>query len=391
MIDSAAHLSPLIQRKAGGRRCCWARVAARPALRRYRAKRRWRRTPVQGNHYYMWWIPRSETTVSALLATGRLNGSHTGAENGAGDANSILVHSIRHHDETDEPIDVGTLADYEEVAVSALDPRFDEQTAVSRKLTSEQVSLATVKGMPGSGKTISLFYLVERPSATSRHPQNPLRNLHPRLKRAAREFLQAQGEELSQRVRILTFSEIETEIVRRVTASDPFAELRDFTRFLEAQPPNTLGAWRRYPQTLLPKSVLTCWVANFRRAMSCQNSALTLALSKGRATAGAYAADRGLRPHVAEQAWKIAERTRDRFFHDQEAASRALETLMKGRPPRWLMELDALIIDEVQDLTLVQIAMLGEIVRQRLRKKPDAPFYFTVAGDESADCSTQRL
>src|SRR4030095_8150446 len=40
---------------------------------------RWRRTPVQGNHYYMWWIPRSEGMVA-------------GPEPSAGETDTILIH-----------------------------------------------------------------------------------------------------------------------------------------------------------------------------------------------------------------------------------------------------------------------------------------------------------
>src|SRR5687767_10821237 len=59
---------------------------------------RWRRTPVQGNHYYLWWIPRSESLIVEQALDQSPETSAT---------NTILIHSIRHHDETDDPVDSG--------------------------------------------------------------------------------------------------------------------------------------------------------------------------------------------------------------------------------------------------------------------------------------------
>ncbi|MCB0128184.1 MAG: hypothetical protein KDE58_38225, partial [Caldilineaceae bacterium] len=87
---------------------------------------------------------------------------------------------------------------------------------------------------------------------------------------------------------------------------------------------------------------------------------------------------------AADLACRLAERAQQNFyFQDQKAAYLAIQRLQRGKLPRWLAELDALVIDEVQDLTLVQIAMLGEIVCERQRQQSNAPFAFVVAGDES--------
>src|SRR5512139_1739621 len=76
----------------------------------------WRRTPVQGYHYYLWWIPLSESSLA---------GSGSATVNGE-PGHTILVHSIRHHDETDDPIDLRSLDEFEEVGLLSLDPRFEE-------------------------------------------------------------------------------------------------------------------------------------------------------------------------------------------------------------------------------------------------------------------------
>ncbi|MEZ4609843.1 MAG: hypothetical protein R2838_06275 [Caldilineaceae bacterium] len=67
---------------------------------------------MQGNHYYMWWIPQSESPLAdaTIDISGDLTDGNGG--NGADAVNTILVHSVRHHDRTDEPIRTGSLTEY---------------------------------------------------------------------------------------------------------------------------------------------------------------------------------------------------------------------------------------------------------------------------------------
>jgi hypothetical protein len=333
---------------------------------------RWRRTPVQGNHYYMWWIPRSEGMVG-------------GAEPDAGQTNTILIHSIRHHDETDDPIDAGSLTDYEEVKLLTLDPRYPEQLELSQRTQGEQLALSTIKGMPGSGKTVSLLYLVKDLAQRPGLRKILYVTYTNRLKRAAREFLVAQDEAISQAVTIRTLGEIEHDLTGLSSTGEPFGELRDFLRFVETQTVATLGPWRKYPQVLYTEMRAHLVGKSFPPGFTVPEARLgQLLYNNGAYDATDYAAMRGLEMPAAALLVNVAERLRNgRFFQDQRAAQRAIELLQRGKLPGWLAELDALVVDEVQDLTLVQIALLGELVRARRRRRPDAPFVLTVAGDES--------
>jgi len=335
---------------------------------------RWRRTPVQGNHYYMWWIPKSEIGFDRNRE--RLEQQQT---------QSILVHSIRHHDQTDEPINLGTLTDYEEIPIGSLDPRYTEQTDVSTKVQEEYVALATVKGLPGSGKTISLLYLA-RDLARRRDLRKILYITYTsRLKRAAQEFLQAQGGSIAEKVRVATLGEIETQLTGFPTHHEPFGELANFSDFLDLQSNAILGPWRRYPQTLFTEIRAHLLGKSFPSGYQLP-AAGTLGLTTYSASldATAYAAGRGLDYEAANLACRLAERAQQNlYFQDQKAASFAIQRLQRGKSPSWIADLDALVIDEVQDLTLVQIAMLGEIVRERQRRRHDDTFAFVVAGDES--------
>lgn len=370
---SADRLPPAIQHKA-----VWSQVLLGARGRTPNVKSttgynaRWRRTPVQGYHYYLWWIPLSESNLADAPAPdpGR----------------TILVHSIRHHDETDDPIDLRSIDEFEEVQLTALDPRYDEQRAVGERMLRDNVALATIKGLPGSGKTISLFYLV-RDLAGGLGMQNILYVTYTsRLKRAAREFLTAQGPEFEQSVRVRTLSETLGELLGApVPQIDPFADLGDFLRFLELQQPSALGEWRRYPQTLYTE--LRAYLFGRRLPPGYtppQGRSAKAFFAAGALNATAYADARDIEPLLAEQAVRIAERLGDRFFADQRLAARALPLLSTGgKLPTWLRNLDALIVDEVQDLTLLQTLVLGQLARARVQRRPDAQLVVAVAGDES--------
>ncbi|MCB0068749.1 MAG: hypothetical protein KDD77_16420, partial [Caldilineaceae bacterium] len=341
---TAEHLPDSIRRKAE-----WAQVLLGTRGRTPNVKTtsgynaRWRRTPVQGYHYYLWWIPLSESQLAGSLS------------NGAGQ--TILVYSIRHHDETDDPIDLASIDDFEEIALTALDPRFDEQRAVGRHVDGVETALATVKGLPGSGKTISLFYLV-RDLALQSNLQHLLYVTYTsRLKRAARDFLAAQAPEMEGRVHIRTLTELEKEITGLPTYVDPLGELADFQRYLDRQPASTLGTWRRYPASLYTEVRAHILGRTFPAGYSLPESRLAEAVfSEGHFDATAYAAARGLTGDEAGAAIRLAARLReDRFFLDQTAAGRALTLVGQRKLPAWLRQIDGLIVDEVQDLTLLQI------------------------------------
>ena len=86
----------------------------------------------------------------------------------------------------------------------------------------------------------------------------------------------------------------------------------------------------------------------------------------------------------AELAFRLAERLRtSHFFADQRAAAKALPAVTAGRVPAWLRSIDALIVDEVQDMTLVQLALIGELARSQQRRRPNMPLAVALAGDES--------
>ena len=382
--ESLEGLSPSAQRKA-----VWAQVllGARgrtPVVKGTMGRNaRWRRTPVQGNHYYMWWIPQSESGLS----NGNGNGNGVAGERPP-QTNTILVHSVRHHDETDQPINLGALSDYRPIPLDTLDPRYDEQRAVSRGSRAGQLAVATIKGLPGSGKTVALLYLLRDLISWSDGGQILYVTYTARLKRAAREFVESQYsahtglplDTLNERLRIITLNDLVAELTGVSTYIEPFAELREFYAFLERQNPAELGLWRRYPRTLFTEIRAYLLGQDFPEDYGWAQENL----GGGGIDLLSYAEERNLDLDEAEIAYQLARRMREtRFFRDQLAARRALRQLSAGQPPAWLGDLRALVIDEVQDLTLIQIALLTELMRQRAEMDGQERLAFVVAGDES--------
>jgi hypothetical protein len=372
--DSAAHLPPAIRRKATWSQVLLGARGRTPSVKSTTGyNHRWRRTPVQGYHYYLWWIPLSESVLAETTVNDEPG--HT-----------ILVHSIRHHDETDDPIDLRSLDEFEELPVASLDPRFDEQREVSYLLSRRRVSVATIKGLPGSGKTVSLFYLVRDLAGRGDLGNVLYLTYTSRLRRAARDFLQAQNLDLEGRIHLRTYHELLGDLLRsQMPHADPFADLRDFTRFLETQHPATVGPWRRYPQTFYTE--LRAYL--FGRALPAGYTPSDDAILADFFPGGAvrpedYARRRDLDLPLAESAVKLADRLRDsHFFLDQRLAAKALAQLTPQRLPAWLRNVDAIIVDEVQDLTMLQQLLVAEVAHARLQRQPDAPLVLAVAGDES--------
>lgn len=376
---NAKHLPDSIRRKA-----MWAQVLLGTRGRTPNVKTtsgynaRWRRTPVQGYHYYLWWIPLAESELADRSSNGQ-----TGQ--------TILVHSIRHHDETDDPIDLTSLDEFDEVSLASIDPRFDEQRNVGVHLKTDQLAPATVKGLPGSGKTVALFYLV-RDLVLQRGLESLLYVTYTsRLKRAAREFLAAQAPELEQRIHIRTLTELEKELSGLPAPLDPLQELADFRRYLDMLPAASLGGWRRYPAALYTEIRAHILGRTFPAGYPLPAPRVAEAVfSEGAFNLDAYAAARRLTRNEAAIVLRLSERLRgDRFFLDQVAAGRALNQLLQPgssasarRLPGWLRQLDALVVDEIQDLTLLQIALLAEVARMRLRNG-DRHLAVVFAGDES--------
>lgn len=346
----------------------------------------WRRTPVQGSHYYLWWIPAADTTL-------QFDGGPHEANTTAAPLPAILVHSIRHHDDTERALEVGVVADYEAVEVGLLDPRFEEQTEIGYAADAQGVTFNLIEGMPGSGKSVALIYLAR--DLTLRPGINKVRYITytERLKRSAREIFDGLGPEIARHITVHTLNDVVKDLLNDkrggaqtalALVSTPYAELRSFGRELETLNPRDVGPWRDFPMTLYTELRAEVVGRTFPQGYQLpRHRDEQLRRRGGQIDSARYARMRGLEPRAAETAIALGERLRGRYFTDQVLAAQALEKVLKGDLPNWLAHTDAIIVDEVQDLTLLQIALIGEMAHVRRTALPERAFALTIAGDES--------
>jgi len=340
---------------------------------------RWRRSPVQGSHYYLWWIPASDTGIA-------LNGYTPSVEE---EAPTILVHSVRHHDQTDRAIEVGDIAEYSPLELGLLDPRFDEQTQVVTFAERDAISFASIEGMPGSGKSVALLFLA-RDLAMRRGVQK-IRYItySDRLKREAREIFDSLDPQIGSHIVVSTFHEVLRDLLGMQRGAVAVAhadtlEQRSFVAELERFGAAQLGGWRSFPDTLYTELRGYVIGRNLPRGYNIPKHKHELLRRSGDdVDIEDYARKRKLDERDAAIAVRLGERQRDRYFVDQKLAYDALQRLMAKNVPNWLYATDAIIVDEVQDLTLLQIALLGEMVEARRARHPEKPFVLTIAGDES--------
>lgn len=162
----------------------------------------WRRAPCSGNHgnhFYLYWAPKGAQPVRNLDLKD----------------NEVVLRVRRHHDDTNKPLDAGKRNDYFIFSPKEFDKLF------GRALNDDQLSfiqpaeVGILKGLPGSGKTTTLWEL-----ATRLGPSSILYlTFSEGLKNAADEFFRSFGNSKAI-YDTLTFSKFYTKLARGFRPSD---------------------------------------------------------------------------------------------------------------------------------------------------------------------------
>ena len=111
------------------------------------AAKGWVRTQLGGtggSHYYLWWAPFGYPAVD-------------GSDLGPGE---VLVRSVRHHDETDEPLDPGSRDDWHVLGADFVHDEADSELTEPQRAAAAPAGapIRLVRGYPGSGKTTALLH-----------------------------------------------------------------------------------------------------------------------------------------------------------------------------------------------------------------------------------------
>jgi nitrous oxidase accessory protein NosD len=364
--DVDAHLAELdvSLRDAVRQKVVWAETQLAMTGRTLRVKgtraQAWRRTPVRGNEYYLWWAPTDEV--------------------GAGSADlgpAIFVRDLRHHDNLAPPAPAA-LPDYHVVNPRELDPRSALQTSIARGAPLSSVAATIVRGQPGTGKTLSLLYAARDLAASQRILYV---TYTPRLVEEALLFARANG--IDEQLDVMTLAALLAAIRRVPSAAswdDPGLLAQHFESMVRTLDSAVVGAWSGMGRSLWAEA-RACLVGMalpfaWRRGPIAISPCEMLDLPTYRKVSG-------LNEDVAERAHHIADIAQRRgLLSDQTNARAALDALRKGDAGRLeLGRVSAVLVDEVQDLTPVEIALLLEVVRAVAR--PSRRALFIAAGDDT--------
>jgi hypothetical protein len=339
-------------------------------------KARWRRSGVGGFHYYAWWFPTTDW-------------------DGVQGAPSVVVRAVRHHDEM-RPLAAGDAGGYFPRRFADLDPLTEEQAEVLRS----PARIRLVVGQPGTGKTSALIFAAIH-EARSLPPEARLLyvTLSRRLADLAQEYLTGIGDP-GRRVDVVPLAHLLAEwsgLAGGSAASDDDEE-RAFLDFVKGFAPRDLAVWQGSTEALWAEvraHVLGAALPFPVRSLPASQGPILDQASYRRVR------DPVIGAKAARAAWHAAGLFVERrdLPSVQREAWTALERLRGGQLDRELRGLGGLIVDELQDLTLLQIAVLAEATRRsgewRVasgdgRCEPAARPYpdgrgplFVAAGDES--------
>jgi hypothetical protein len=328
---------------------------------------RWRRSGVGGFHYYAWWFP----------ATGW---------DGLDDPRTIVVRAVRHHDEM-RPLAAGSPNTYQFRALADLDPLTQEQ----RQVISAPARIRLVVGQPGTGKTGALiFAAIEEARRLPPDARLLYVTLSRRLASAAEEVLDG-VEELGRRVEVIALPDLLARwsgLERRLLAASEDDEERAFRRSVGGFAPRDLATWQGSDRALWAE--VRAHVLGAALPFPFKRRGLRAA-DEPILAEGAYLARRA--GQLGRRVALAARHAAQVFLGQQDLPSvqreawAALARIERGALDRELRGIGGLIVDEIQDLTLLQIAVLAKATQragliQAASGVPVEPV-FVAAGDES--------
>ena len=333
--------------------------------------RGWLRAPLGGAggcQYYLWW-----TTA----------GSEPGRRCEL-PADAIAIRTARHHDEMSE-LDPRSRGDYLEVAQAA---DIDEQVAGSpwteaqARFREATAAVRVVEGRPGSGKTTALCHSVGA--------REDAHVLYVTWSSALAEDAQAHFDsfaapnvETTCIDYAMLLAELTGEPVRRLPLRE---SMRLFSERLKQLDGSYAGPWAREPLAMYAE------MRGMLLGGATDAAAKDTRVQDGclRLTEDGYRRRRARSDRIDDRSMRALARTADRLpagtlaeaFPELAAAHNALERLAVGEPvPAKWRNVDRIVVDEAQDLTLTETAVITRLCR-RIGEAGGRMPRLLVAGDE---------
>ncbi|MCA9611933.1 MAG: hypothetical protein KC586_04140, partial [Myxococcales bacterium] len=342
----------------------------------------WLRTPLGGNggnQYYLWFANYGEPV--------RAHREQSLALFESAPVSARFLRMARHHDETSAPLDVGVFDDYVQLRAQELLTEScglsSPLVPVQRAVVEDDKRVRVLEGRPGAGKTTSLLASVARLSGRALYL-----TWSAELADQAREWLNVHAPE-GLELEVWTFREL----VRRVDPARPLPEappLASAVRDLAEHVDKFLhrGTWR-LREEVRGEALFAELHAHLLGA------ALPVAFDGRRACSRPRLADadyQQLRGSLGELAVRDAIRAYDKL--DAETCARLFSTTYAAFDRALSLQreeialdpdvfaFDWVLVDEVQDLTLIEQWLLVDVVARSGRIRNVKPG-FLVAGDEA--------
>ena len=308
--------------------------------------RGWRRTPLGGHsgmHYYLWWAPQGSPPAKGV---------------GGLSPGTILVRSVRHHD-NHKVLNAGNSEHYMPLTANEIDGDeesiFDSPlTAGQRKFMADDHHVRVVHGYPGSGKTMALWKALE-----SRRGRALYLSWSSALTDAARsrfEFFAPAGLEVDTReFRVFVGSLCGADVKKSSLAESrqEFKEAYDWWRIRDH-----LGPWKNDLNALHAELRAVLFGRAVPGLVSCSRDGKRLSDE-------AYLETNSVGEDAARALLETIKRARwrtwyERVFPEIAAAGSAFARIRSEGLTGIAHPYDRVVVDEVQDLSLLESALVVE-------------------------------
>lgn len=332
--------------------------------------RGWLRSPLGGHggkQFYLWWTKQGNHPVKTLDFP----------------KNSIVVRAVRHHD-NHTLLTADQKGDYFNYTQQMLEDNSyagSPWTEDQLKFIGNDSPVRVILGRPGSGKTTALWKAVE-----ARDNQRVLYLTWSReltdyaiehFKAFAPVNVKVEGRDFD------TFlGEVCKEDIKRAFLLESQERFRDSVKRLG---PHLMGPWADRPNALFAEIRAYLLGRAIPGDPNCVPTGGTVRLSDkvylerrgSKEGVGKHAADALIKIfHAIEQDAPL-----QKLFPELIAAARAVDLLRRDNIPAGYKEFDRIVIDEVQDLTLLEASVAIELCRAIAHHRKYAP-WLLIAGDD---------
>ena len=333
--------------------------------------RGWRRSPLGGGggmQYYLWWTPQGSAPTHGFdFPTASRNG--------------ILARAVRHHDDNGV-LGAGQLDDYFSFCEIEEDEGFVgcSWTPSQLRFVNDDSPVRLVHGRPGSGKTTALWQAIEARSKQSVLYLTWSRELATIAGEHFRAFAPADVQ-VATRDFTTFLGEVRGDDVSRRTLAESRAVFAEAVSRLSSM---LLGPWAGRLDALHAE-LRAMYIG---RAVPGKDNCHLPEGGLARLSCAAYrdlrAGPRGVGRQAADALLQIARTVEPAVFTsvfpELAAAADSIERMRSNNLPEGVDVFDRVVVDEVQDLTLIEIAAVVELCLVIARRRGHVP-WLLLAGD----------